>query len=227
MDIILSGDNIAKFLLGLLTTLELTAAFIVFGGLIGVILAALRSLPVKPLQWLVALFVLYHRNVPLLVQILFWYFAIPQVFPPPLQKLVNGTYPEFILGATALSMAFGAYVSEDLRSGFRSLPKVQFEASRAIGMSFLQSFVFIILPQAVRVATPALTNQLLLFFKGTSLASVIGVAEITHVASDLNTSTLLTFESFFIATMLYLTISLIIVTMGRQLTARAAAGTRS
>lgn len=97
MDIILSGNNTAKFLLGLLATLELTAAFIIFGGLIDIILAALRSLLIKPLQWLVALFVLYHHNMPLLVQILFLYFAILQIFPPPQQKLVNRTHPEFIL----------------------------------------------------------------------------------------------------------------------------------
>jgi polar amino acid transport system permease protein len=222
---LLSSENIARFLMGLLTTLELTLMLVVLGGLIGVFLAGLRSLPIRPLQWLVALFVLYHRNVPLLVQILFWYFAVPQLFPTPVLRFINANNAEFMLAGVALSLAFAAYVSEDLRSGFRSLPRVQYEASRAIGLTFLQSFMHVLLPQAARNATPALINQLLLFFKGTSLASVVGVAELSHVASDLNTSTLLTFESFFVATALYLFISLLIMGAGSIVSRRRMART--
>jgi len=219
---LLTSENIARFLFGLLTSLQLAFVLVVVGGFLGVVLAGLRSLPIKPVQWFVSLFVLYHRNVPLLVQILFWYFAMPQLFPAPILRFVNDHNPEFLLAGAALSFAFGAYVSEDLRSGFRALPKVQYEASRAIGLSFLQSFVYILLPQAVRNSMPALINQLLLFFKGTSLASVVGVAELTHVASDLNSSTLLTFETFFVATVLYLFISLLIMGAGSFVSRRMA-----
>lgn len=212
---ILSPPYLQEFANGLLLTLVMTAAFLVLGGLWGVVLTMLRMVP--GLDPLVAAYVSIHRNVPLLAQIMFWYFAAPEFMPAFVTEWVNQRSSEIYFAILAISLAFGAYVSEDLRSGIRSLPPVQYEAARAVGLSYVQAMRLVIIPQAARVSLPALTNQFLLYFKGTSIASAIGAAELTHAAYSVNNTTYLTYQTFAVATVLYLAISLAIMAVSARL----------
>ncbi|MET3663169.1 amino acid ABC transporter permease [Aquamicrobium ahrensii] len=211
---ILSPPYLQEFANGLLLTLIMTAAFLMLGGLWGVMLTMLRMAP--QLDPLVAAYVSIHRNVPLLVQIMFWYFAAPEFMPAFVSEWVNQRSSEIYFAILAISLAFGAYVSEDLRSGIRSLPPVQYEAARAVGLSYVQAMRLVIIPQAARVSLPALTNQFLLYFKGTSIASAIGTAELTHAAYSVNNTTYLTYQTFAVATVLYLVISLVIMAVSAR-----------
>lgn len=170
--------------------------------------------PFKPADWAVGAFVEYHRNVPLLIQILLWYFGVPELLPNGLRFWINQQNSEFVFALVAIGLCFSAYMSEDIRSGIRSAPTTQYEAARALGFGYVRSMYYVMLPQALRVSTPPLINQTLFLFKNTSLAMAIGVAELTYQAKEVESYTFKTFEAFFVATILYLVISFGIMLLG-------------
>lgn len=203
-----------------LVMLELTLATFVFGFAWGAILALLRASPLRPLRMAIALYVEYHRNVPLVIQMFIWYFGVPQLLPKALQAWVNRQPMEFFFATVALVCAFGAYVAEDIRSGIRSLDGRQEEAARALGFSYLSAMFWIVLPQALRISAPSLINQALLFFKSTSLAMTIGVAELTYRTKTIQDETYRTYAIFSVATVIYLLISFLLMAMSARLQRR-------
>jgi polar amino acid transport system permease protein len=134
---------------------------------------------------------------------------------------------EYPLALIALVLCATAYVSEDIRSGIRAIPRTQIEAGRALGLSYLQAARLIVIPQAIRVSAPSLINQALLLFKNTSLAMAIGVAELTYQAKEVDSNTFRTFEAFGVATVAYLLVSFSIMYAGSVVSRRfAIAGAR-
>ena len=205
---------------GILTTLRL---FVVSGLLaiaVGVSLATLRALPVRVFKAFVIVVVEYHRNVPMLVQILVWYFGVPQLLPESLKAWINAGNTEFFFAAIALALNSGAFISEDLRSGLRAIPHTQQEAAWSIGLTHLQTLRYVILPQAIRVALPALLNQALLLFKNSSLAMAIGVHELLYRTRQIDNLTFRTFDVFLIATLLYLLGTLALMALSERVANR-------
>ncbi|WP_413706718.1 amino acid ABC transporter permease [Ralstonia sp. Ralssp110] len=205
---------------GILTTLRL---FVVSGLLaiaVGVSLATLRALPVRVFKAFVIVVVEYHRNVPMLVQILVWYFGIPQLLPDSLKVWINAGNTEFFFAAIALALNSGAFISEDLRSGLRAIPHTQQEAAWSIGLTHLQALRYVILPQGIRVALPALLNQALLLFKNSSLAMAIGVHELLYRTRQIDNLTFRTFDVFLIATLLYLLGTLALMSLSDRVAKR-------
>ena len=149
---VLSGQYLDWFLIGVATTLALTCAAWCLAMAMGIVLTLIRMIPLPPLGWLVALYVEYHRNVPLLVQIFVWYFGVPSLLPRPARQWINAHHGEFLLAAIALGLASAAYIAEDIRSGIRSIPKAQYEAARSIGFGYLGAMGYVVLPQAMRIA---------------------------------------------------------------------------
>jgi polar amino acid transport system permease protein len=211
---VLSGQYLDWFLIGLATTLALTCAAWCLAMTMGVVLTLIRMIPFRPFEWVVALYVEYHRNVPLLVQIFVWYFGVPSLLPRPARQWINIHHGEFLLATVALGLAAAAYIAEDIRSGIRSIPKAQNEAARSIGFGYLGAMGYVVLPQAIRIAVPPLINQTLLLFKNTSLAMAIGVGELTYRTREVESYTFKTFEAFAVATVIYLTISFGIMACG-------------
>jgi polar amino acid transport system permease protein len=168
----------------------------------------------------VAAYVEWHQNVPLLVQIFFWYFGVPALLPRGLQAWVNHHDSEFVFSSIAVGLCLAAYISEDLRGGIRSIPHAQVEASRALGLSYLQAFRLVILPQAARIALPMLVSHTVLLFKNTSLAMAVGAAELTYVTREIESNTFRTVEVYLFATAVYLGVSLLIMTAGGALERR-------
>ncbi len=211
---ILEGQYLDWLISGVVTTIELSVGAWLIAFALGLALAVLRMAPFKPGGWSVAAYVEYHQNVPILVQIFFWYFAVPELLPLPAKQWINHHDTEFILAMLALGCCFAAYMSEALRSGLRAVPKTQLEAARALGFSYLRTMQLIVLPQAVRIAVPPLLNHTLLLFKNSSLAVAVGVAELTYQARAIETETFRTFEAFGLATLIYLAISFLIMGAG-------------
>ena len=211
---VLRGEYLDWFLIGIATTLALTAAAWCLGMVLGVVLALIRMVPFRPLEWLVAIYVEYHRNVPLLVQVFVWYFGVAQVLPRPARIWMNNHHGEFLFAAIALGLCSAAYVSEDLRSGIRSVPRTQYEAARSIGFGYLSAMRWVVLPQAFRSVVPPLIGQTLLLFKNTSLAMAVGVGELTYRTREVDSYTFKTFEAFAVATVVYLLISFAIMGLG-------------
>ncbi|MEO6293467.1 MAG: amino acid ABC transporter permease [Burkholderiaceae bacterium] len=214
LSVLLRGDYPQLIAKGLVTMLELTAAAWLLAAILGTLLALIRMTPSRTAQGLVAGYVEYHQNVPMLVQIFIWYFGIPTLLPIEWQQWINRHGSEFFFAFIAIGLAMAAYVSEGLRGGIRSLPKSQLEAARALGLTYLQSFRLVMLPQAVRIALPTLVNYTVLLFKNTSLAMAVGVAELTYVTREIESQSFRTVEAYLFATIVYLAISLLIMAAG-------------
>lgn len=208
---------------GILTTLRLFVVSGLLAIVVGISLATLRALPVRLCKAFVIVVVEYHRNVPMLVQILVWYFGVPQLLPEPIKLWINAGNTEFFFAAIALALNSGAFISEDLRSGLRAIPHTQQEAAWSIGLTHLQSLRYVILPQGIRVALPALLNQALLLFKNSSLAMAIGVHELLYRTRQIDNLTFRTFDVFLIATVLYLLGTLALMALSDRVAKRRTA----
>lgn len=207
---------------GLLTTLKMTLiAWIIAFGL-GSTLAVLRMLNIRALNYIVITYVAFHRNVPMLVQILLWYFGVAAIMPVAFEDVINHIGGEFFYATVAIGLVTAAYVSEDLRSAIRAIPSGQMEASRSLGLSYLRTMRKVILPQAFKISIPPLTNQTLLLFKNTSLAMAIGLIELTGAGREIESATFKTFEIYTVVTVLYLMISLLLMLAGAYLSKRVA-----
>lgn len=223
---VLSGEHLTWLLHGVLVTVELAIATWLLAFVIAIVLAVLRMSGYKPAEWFVATYVEIHQNIPLLVQVMFWYFAVPELLPEPARIWLNERNSEFILAFLALAFCFAAYMSEALRSGLRAVPKTQYEAGRVLGFGFLSTMRYIVLPQATRITIPPLVNYSLLLFKNTSIAMAIGVHELTYESRQIESDTFRTFEVFAVTTAIYLAISFVIMGFGTLYERRAAIRSR-
>lgn len=202
--------------------------FIVFIGSwllamsLGILLLVVRQIPGRVPNAVVSAYISYHRNVPTLVQLMLWYFGISALLPTPLQYWLTDHNGETIFAIIALGLCQAAYFSEDLRSGLRSIAAGQAEAAKALGHGHVSAMRYVMMPQAVRNALPALINHTVSLFKNSSLAMAIGVSELTHAVQEVQSLSFRVFEAYTIATLLYLAISLVLMAVGAALQARAA-----
>jgi len=211
---VLQGEYLQWMVRGAVLTIALFGLSLVSAFALAVLLLVLRSLPWRLFDWLVAGYVNYHRNVPALVHLIVWYFGVPQLLPDTVNAWINDRNGEFIFAWIALSLNAAAYMTEDLRSGLRSVATGQMEAARSLGLSYAQAMRDVLMPQAIRVAVPALINQALNLFKTTSLAMAIGVAEMTYASRQIENETYRTFETFALASAFYLLASFAIMAIG-------------
>jgi len=187
--------NLPLFLKGTFLTVEISFFAIVIGLVIGIFAAAARTSGFKILQIMGATYVEAFRNTPLLIQIFIIFFGLPGL---------GIKLSPYISGLTALVLYVGAYNTEVIRAGLEAIPKGQAEAANSLGLTGIQTFLYVVLPQAFRVSLPALGNNWVALVKNSSLVSVIGMVELTWVASDLNALTFRSFELFGAATAFYL-----------------------
>jgi polar amino acid transport system permease protein len=154
---------------GFVLTVYLALAVIVTGIVLGLVLAMIRSAQVRPLNWLIVFAVDLFRALPPLVVIVIFYFALPYV----------GVRMSGVVATWAsLSLVLAAFAEEIFWAGILAVPKGQWEAARSTGLTFAQTLASVILPHAVRLTIPPLTNRAIAITKGTALASVVGVPEI-------------------------------------------------
>jgi polar amino acid transport system permease protein len=211
--IITSGQYFDWMVSGLVVTLKLSALSIVLSFVLGLLIAVMRMGHNRLVRWFAMAYLEFFRNTPLLVQIFFWYFGSYKILPTVVNDWLNETGFEFAAAVIALTIYTSAFIAEDIRSGVLSIPKEQMEAARSAGFSYLRSMQFIILPQAVRITIPPLVNQFLNIVKNSSLAMTIGVMEITYQARQVESYTFKGFEAFTAATVVYLTLSIIIAAL--------------
>ncbi|ATU94641.1 amino acid ABC transporter permease [Phyllobacterium zundukense] len=208
---ILQGEYLELILQGLQTTMVLFVLSWIFGLVLAIFLTVVRAIEFRPTQLLVAAFVEYHRNVPVLIQLFVWYFGFAVVLPDAVNDYLNDIGAEIGYAIVALALNKAAYMSEDFRSGMRSIHPAQMEAARSSGLTYLGAMRWVILPQAWRLALPALLGQTLILFKGTSLAAGIGVAELSYQARYIEEQSFRIFEAYGIATAIYMLISFAIM----------------
>jgi polar amino acid transport system permease protein len=188
---------------------------------LALVLLVVRLTPSPVARRAVEGYVSYHRNVPTLVQLMLWYFGISSLLPGSVQGWLGEHNGEAVFAIIGLGLCQAAYFSEDLRSGLRSIPPGQAEAARALGHSFIGAMRHVLMPQAVRNAVPALVNHTVSLFKNSSLAMAIGVAELTHAVKEIENQSFRAFETYLLATVMYLAFSLLLMGGGAWLERRS------
>ena len=176
------GSNAVYFAEGARVTFALTLIAGSFGVVLGVLAALGKLSRLTPLCWLAGGYVGVIRGTPLLVQVLFVYFALPDLLP--WLKL-----DDFAAACVALAFNVGAYNAEAIRAGLQAVPRGQAEAAKALGLSRWHTFRLVSFPQAIRVALPPLVNNMVALLKDSSLAYTVGVVELTNVGSRIQAAT--------------------------------------
>jgi polar amino acid transport system permease protein len=159
---------------GVVVTIEIAGAVVVTGTLLGLVLAILRTFRMLPVNAVIVIFVDAFRALPPLVLILLVYFGLPNI---------GLNLPSFAVLWLVLSLVLAAFAEEIFWAGILSIPKGQWEAARSTGLGFLATLTYIVLPQAIRLTVPPLTNRTIAITKNTALGTVIGVGEILNQAT--------------------------------------------
>ena len=170
----LIAQYLPSILKGVVTTIEIALAVVITGLALGLALAVIRAFQVKPLNALIVVFVDMFRALPPLVIVLIVYFGLPNV---------GVSIPSFAVLWLVLSLVLAAFAEEIFWAGILSVPKGQWEAARSTGLTFLGTLGWIVLPQAVRLTVPPITNRTVAITKNTALGTVIGVPEILNQAT--------------------------------------------
>ena len=199
-----TGESGQWLLSGLIVTLELSVVAWLLAVALGIVSGALRTVKFKPLRALATVYVEFFRNVPLLVWMFFWYFAVPPILPGMIREWMLGHGLEFWAGVLALGVYSGARFSEVLRSGIQSIPKTQMEAAVASGLTTFQAYRYVILPVALRIIIPPGTSESLNLLKNSSIALTISVAELTFQTRQIETYTAKAIEALTAGTLIYL-----------------------
>jgi polar amino acid transport system substrate-binding protein len=165
---------------GAITTVELSVLAMGLAVLAGLVIVLVRLYAITPLQWLAKAYVEVIRGTPLLIQLFLLYYGLPEI------GVRLNAFCAAILG---LGLNYAASESENYRAGIQSIPHGQTEAALALGMSRWQTLQRIVLPQALRVVIPPVTNDFIAMFKDSSIVSVITMVELTKVYGMLAMST--------------------------------------
>jgi len=192
-------DHFPELLAGALLTIRLSGSAMALGLCLAVVCAYGKSAGPKPVRWLVASYIELIRNTPFLVQIFIIYFSLPVIGV----RLTANT-----AALLAMTVNLGAYASEIVRAGIEAIPQGQVEAARALGLKKLQIFRRIIIFPAVQTVYPALASQFILLMLSSSVVSTISAVELTAITNSLQSTTFRAFEFYFVATGLYLAMSL-------------------
>ena len=209
MDLSLLGSNIVKilgeywqvFLLeGTITTLKLTAIAVLFGVVLGTLVAMCKMSRFIVVRFLIGVYIEVIRGTPILLQLYIFYFVLPQLLP--FLKM-----SPFMWVALALCINSSAYVSEVIRAGIQAVDKGQTEAARSLGLSGRQTMLRIVLPQAVRNILPALGNEFIMMLKETSLASTFFIGDLMTKYKTIQGATYIAFETLLIIGLIYLCIT--------------------
>jgi len=214
-DNVFAGDGLDAYeqvqagilLEGLWITLKVSVCSIFFGILIGLIggLARLSSNPA--LRWSALTYVELIRGSPLLVQIFIWYFVLATVINELLKRYGIAEIPALWYGIASLAFFAGAYITEMVRAGIQSIHRGQVEASRSLGMSYAQSMVHVVLPQAMRRILPPLAGEFINLIKDSSLLGLIAIRELTKATREGITTSLQPYEFWFTCAILYLALT--------------------
>lgn len=160
---------------GLRVTLLLGVVSISAGLVLGLFIALIRLYAIRPVSVTAKIYIDVFRSIPLLVLLIVVYYALP---------FVGLRMSPFMSAATALTLVSGAYTAEIFRAGIEAIPRGQFEASQALGLSYRHMMVDVILPQAIRIVIPPLTNNCINVIKDTALASVVAMPDLLKQATQ-------------------------------------------
>lgn len=193
-------DSIPFLAKGISYTLMISFGGLAIGFLLGILFGLLSINKHWYFRWPATAYIEIFRGTPILVQVLFIFYGLPD--------LVGGPIDPLVAGIAAIALNSGAYISEVVRGGVQSIDRGQTEAGLSLGLSRTQSFWSIVWPQAFRRMIPPLGNQAIVSIKDTSLFSVIGVGELVRQGQVYIANTFTAFEVYFVVALMYLAITL-------------------
>lgn len=185
----------SMFIDGLAVTCEVTAAALVLALALGFVIAVLKVVPCRPLRAVLDFYTSIFRGVPLIVLLFMAYFATPQ--------LTGYKISMFAASVITLGLNGSATVSETVRGGIEGVDRGQYDAARAIGLSYGAMMRLIIIPQALRSVIPALVNEVITVLKSSSLVATIGLMDMMRAAQSVQALTYRAFEPFIIVAVIY------------------------
>ena len=205
---LLSPDVQEAILTGLLVTIHISFYAGVGSLAVGTMLGVSQTSHTKWVASIAQGYVTFFRNIPILVQLFFWYFGLPMILPPgDFPFLYGGNYGPNI-AIWGLTLTWSAFVAEVVRGGIQAIPHVQFESAFATGLTRFQTLRHVIIRQVIPIITPGLTNEMINVVKSSAFAMVIGVPELTWQAQQMESETFKGFEAITAVTITYLLLSL-------------------
>ena len=195
-------NSFPLLLTGAVVTVKITALSVALGVIIGLFVGVARICHAAPLRVLAAIYVDFLRGTPLLVQIFLIYFALPVI--------TGQRVDPFFAAIASCGINSGAYVAEIFRAGIQSIDAGQMEAGRSLGMSWMQTMRYIIVPQAFKRVIPPLGNEFIALLKDSSLVSVIGFEELTRRGQLIIARTYGSLEIWLSVAIIYLAMTLTI-----------------
>ena len=194
---------------GVKITILIAVVTSVLSLLFGTVIAVMRNSRIKPLRFIGKLYVEIFRNIPGLFWLLFFYFVFPEILPFDLGKKLNAyRYYPIVASIIGLTLDNTSYVSDILRSGLLAVPKGQREAAISTGLSRVQQYQYVMLPQTFRKILPPLGTRMIHNFKNTSLCMAITTPELMWATQQIESITFRGLEATTIATLFYILISL-------------------
>ncbi|MBF7144634.1 MULTISPECIES: ABC transporter permease [Pseudomonas] len=221
------GDVILE---GVGLTLQLALSSMALAIVLGLLGAAFRLSPIRPLAWLGELYSTVIRGIPDLVLILLIFYGGQDVINRVAPLLGYDDYIDLnplLTGVFTLGFIFGAYLSETFRGAFMGIPKGQMEAGLAYGMSSVQIFFRVLVPQMIRLAIPGFTNNWLVLTKATALISVVGLQDMMFKAKQAADATRQPFTFYLAVAVLYLIITSVSLLLLKWLERRYSVGVRA
>ncbi len=198
------GSSNIEFLLGgLLTTISVSLVSLILAAILGLVITLPILSAKKSINYINITYVEIFRSIPVLVLLLWIYYGLPSIFGGGL------SFNPFVAGVITLVLHESAFISEIYRSGIQAINKGQVEAAKALGLNKSLVFFKIVLPQAIRIITPALLNQGIYILKMSSLISVIGLSDLTRRANELIVTTYRPLEIYSFLVLEYLVLVLI------------------
>ena len=186
---------------GIVMTVSISAQAFLLGFLISSVLTFLRFFESSYIDVFVKLYIDVFRGTPLLVQLLLIYFGLPSI------GIKLDAYTSAVL---AIGLNSGAYQAEIIRVAVKGIPEEQILVAKSMGLSNIQIYTHVLLPQAIRSAIPGLVNEYVTLLKESSLASVIGVMELTRVGEYMTAATFRAMEAYLLVALIYLLLSYLI-----------------
>ncbi len=198
---------------GIWVTVSLTLVSFVLVLVLALFVALARLSKNVILRGIATVYVEVVRGIPLLVQLIFWYFAFPSIVQSlgdafHISALSNYLANAIGMAILGLTFCYAAYMSEVYRAGIQSISKGQMEAARSLGMNYFQSMRYVILPQAVRVILPPVGNEFITLLKNSSLVSVVAVADMTRRGREFMAANYIPVQTWSMVALLYLVMTL-------------------
>jgi polar amino acid transport system permease protein len=207
--------NLFKFIQdGIAITILITVVSFVLILVFGLIGALGRMSTNRVISGIAGLYVELIRGIPLMVQLIWWYYAFPVIMQDAgrrlnLQFLSDYQANANVMAIIGLTVCYGAYMTEIYRAGIQSIPKGQMEAARSLGMNYFQAMRYVILPQAVRVILPPVGNEFIALLKDSSLVSVVAVVDITRRGREFMSTHFNPIETWSYVALVYLVMTLL------------------